>query len=65
MIEPEYDYDDMVMAQMGARIDSLERVIRRAANIMRGGEGVQDQGEAWDKTLRLLDAAVSDMAPND
>lgn len=46
------------------QVDSLRNVIRRASNIMAGGEGVQDQGEAWDRTLRLLDAAVAEFGPN-
>ena len=50
--------------ECAAEVQRLETVIRRAANIMRGGEGVEDQGEAWDSTLRLLDAAVADMMPN-
>ena len=50
--------------ECAAEIHRLETVIRRAANIMHGGEGVRDQGEAWDHAMRLLDAAVSDMAPN-
>jgi len=44
--------------------DSMRDVIRRAANIMAGGEGVQDQGEAWDRTQRLLNAAVAGFGPN-
>lgn len=51
------------VAELGSKCyrerEELRAVIRRAANIMRGGEGVQDQGEAWDKTLRLLDSAVA------
>lgn len=50
--------------ECAAEIHRLENVIRRAANIMRGGEGVEDQGEAWDRTQRLLDEAVADMTPN-
>lgn len=46
------------------KIQQLEWVIRRAANIMRGGEGVEDQGEAWDRVQRLLDETVADMTPN-
>lgn len=44
--------------------DSMRDVIRRAANIMAGGEGVQDQGEAWDRTQRLLNAAVAEFGHN-
>jgi hypothetical protein len=32
-------------------------VIERAARVM-AGEGVADQGEAWDQCLRILDAAI-------
>ena len=46
------------------QVDSLRDVIRRAANIMAGGEGVQDQGEAWDRAQRLLNAAVAEFGPN-
>jgi hypothetical protein len=42
-----------------AEIARLHTVIRRSATIMAGGEGVQDQGEAWDRTLRLLDDACA------
>lgn len=45
-------------AAMEAR--SLRTVIRRAASILHGGEGVTDQGDAWDKALRLLDATVAE-----
>jgi hypothetical protein len=37
----------------------LRLVIDLAARTM-GGEGVEDQGQAWDKTLRLLDSARAD-----
>ena len=50
--------------ECAAEIQRLEGVIRRAANIMRGGEGVEDQGEAWDRVQRLLDETVADMTPN-
>jgi hypothetical protein len=40
-----------------AEIERLKGVISRAANIMTGGEGVQDQGEAWDRAQKLLSAA--------
>ena len=50
--------------ECAAEIHRLEGVIRRAANIMRGGEGVEDQGEAWDRVQRLLDETVADMTPN-
>lgn len=51
--------------ECAAEIHRLEQIIRRAANIMAGGEGVCDQGEAWDKTQRLLNDAVSAMTPAD
>ena len=51
--------------ECAAEIQRLEGVIRRAANIMRGGEGVEDQGEAWDRVQRLLDETVADMTPNE
>lgn len=41
------------------RSRGLLAVIKRASNIMQGGEGVQDQGEAWDRTLRLLDTVIA------
>lgn len=50
--------------ECAAEIDRLETVIRRAASIMHGGEGVRDQGEAWDCAIRLLDAAVMNMTAN-
>ena len=39
--------------------DALRYVIDQAARILRG-EGVEDQGEAYDKAQRLLDAALRD-----
>lgn len=56
------------LSQLGACEKELERteadlatanaVIERCARIMRG-EDVQDQGEAWDLTLRTLDAHLT------
>ena len=56
--------DGDLHGECAAEIRRLEEIIRRAANIMAGGEGVCDQGEAWDKTQRLLDDEVSEMTPN-
>ena len=63
----EFGAEDELLEEARAALrqaDSMRDVIRRAANIMAGGEGVQDQGEAWDRTLRLLDAAVAEFGPN-
>jgi hypothetical protein len=40
-----------------AERDALRCVIDQAARILRG-EGVEDQGEAYDKAQQLLDAAL-------
>jgi hypothetical protein len=45
-----------------ADASGLRYTIKRCAATMRG-EGVNDQGEAWDKTLRLLDAAMQGEKP--
>lgn len=37
----------------------LLAALDRAANILRGGEGVQDQGEAYDLAQRVIDAAIA------
>jgi len=37
--------------------EQFRKVIDQAARVMRG-EGVNDQGEAWDKCLQILDAAI-------
>jgi hypothetical protein len=44
-------------------IELLRAVIARASNVMQGGEGVEDQGEAWDRTVRILDAAMKGATP--
>ena len=56
--------DGDIHGECAAEIHKLETVIRRASCIMHGGEGVCDQGEAWDRAIRLLDLAVSEMTPN-
>lgn len=40
-----------------ALAEQFRKVIDQAARVMRG-EGVNDQGEAWDKCLQILDAAI-------
>lgn len=40
-----------------ARAESYKATIDRARRVM-GGEGVEDQGQAWDQCLRILDAAI-------
>jgi hypothetical protein len=42
MIEPEYDYDDMVMAHMAQRIDDCEALLLEAAQFL--AELPQDLG---------------------
>jgi len=44
--------------RLRAERDALRYVIGQAARILRG-EGVEDQGEAYDKAQRLLDAALA------
>ena len=38
---------------------ALIQVIKNASAVM-GGKGVEDQGEAWDRCLRILDDALRD-----
>ena len=45
------------IAAHDAKLKEAQSVIRRCAAIMRG-DGVEDQGEAWDLTLRALDAYI-------
>lgn len=40
--------------RLHARVAELEAVIDQSARVMHG-EGVSDQGEAWDQCLRILD----------
>lgn len=40
-----------------ALAEQNRKAIDQAARVMRG-EGVNDQGEAWDKCLQILDAAI-------
>lgn len=42
--------------RLHARVAELEAVIDQSARVMHG-EGVSDQGEAWDQCLRILDTA--------
>ena len=42
------------------RHDVLRVVISRAANILRGGEGIQDQGEAYDLALHILEDTINE-----
>jgi len=57
------DYErDLAAAQEArqaaeARAESYKATIDRARRVM-GGEGVEDQGQAWDQCLRILDAAI-------
>lgn len=49
--------------RLEAQLAKAERCIDKARRVM-GGEGVDDQGEAWDKCLRILDAyGLADSAP--
>lgn len=41
-----------------ARAESYKAVIDRARRVM-AGEGVEDQAQAWDQCLRILDAAIA------
>ena len=60
-----YDAESAQLTEpLRAKIELLSSVIQRAACILHGGDGVQDQGEAWDRAIKLLDAAVDDMTPN-
>ena len=43
---------------LAARVAELEHAVDLAARTM-AGEGVEDQGQAWDKCLRILDAERS------
>lgn len=52
------ELQDRKLLALTARLDEAERVIRSAASVMRG-DGVEDQGEAYDMALRLLDAHIS------
>lgn len=47
------------LAEARAELAKLRRAVDLAARAM-GGEGVNDQGEAWDKCLRILDEARAD-----
>ena len=46
--------------QQAAEIERLRAVIVRSQNVMQGGEGVEDQGEAWDLTVRILETAIKE-----
>jgi hypothetical protein len=49
----------MLQAATAAERERWVSVVRYASNIL-AGEGVQDQGDAFDKCARVLDRALSD-----
>lgn len=42
-----------------ADLAAARAAIKRAASALHGGEGVTDQGQAWDLAMRVLDAALA------
>lgn len=50
--------NEAALAAANARAEHASRAIDLAARAMRG-EGVEDQGQAWDMCLRILDAAIA------
>lgn len=63
MIEPEYDYDDMVMAYMAQRIDDCEALLLEAAQFL--AELPQDLGRGSLNGWRVqLQHKIEVMVPN-
>lgn len=63
MIEPEYDYDDMVMAHMAQRIDDREALLLEAAQFL--AELPQDLGRGSLNGWRVqLQHKIEVMVPN-
>ena len=49
---------DAELAEWKRKAEEAARAIDLARRAM-SGEGVEDQGQAWDKCLRILDAAIA------
>ncbi len=47
-------------AELREQRDALAAVIKRASSALHGGEGVTDQGQAYDLAMRVLDSALKD-----